>query len=184
MLRGVDQWKGNSGNVRHKNHKQCHDTTGCSSAWSDGFKIFKSNQGCKFYGITNPRNHQIVEDQEDKYGFMVVTLDDFDLIFGLEFFVKARAIAVPHLRELFVTDEMHLCFVQAKYGKQACNLSRRCEQVLDKGRKSYQQHWWKLNRTRWLKSLIVYLKCWTNSMMSYCWNYLRFFLHDEILTIE
>lgn len=52
-----------------------------------------------------------VGDWKDECGFMGITLNDFDLILGLKFFVKARAIAIPYLRGLFVMDEIHLCFV-------------------------------------------------------------------------
>ena len=44
---------------------------------------------------------------------MVIPLDDFDLILGVEFLVKAKESMVPHLRGIFIGDENAPCFVQA-----------------------------------------------------------------------
>ena len=39
-------------------------------------------------------------------------LDDFDLILGNEFFVKAKVMVLPHLNEVFFMDETQPCFVK------------------------------------------------------------------------
>ena len=39
-------------------------------------------------------------------------LDDFDLIFGYEFFVRAKVMVLPHLNGLFLKDETQPCFVR------------------------------------------------------------------------
>lgn len=43
---------------------------------------------------------------------MVVPLDDFDMILGIEFLVKTRASVIPHLRGVMIGDEQMPCFVK------------------------------------------------------------------------
>ncbi|XP_044481390.1 uncharacterized protein LOC123207965 [Mangifera indica] len=50
---------------------------------------------------------------EGECTFMAVPLDDFDLILGLDFFVKAKAVAMPHLNGVMIMDEQQACFVKA-----------------------------------------------------------------------
>lgn len=40
---------------------------------------------------------------EQESSFMAVPLDDFDLILSIEFFVKAKAVAMPHLCGMLIT---------------------------------------------------------------------------------
>ena len=47
--------------------------------------------------------------------FLVVPLDDFDLILGNDFFMRAKVAVVPHLNGLFILDELRTCFVQGKF---------------------------------------------------------------------
>ena len=48
---------------------------------------------------------------------MALTLDDFDLILGVEFFVQATAIAMPHLGGILITDELCPSFIPVKNGQ-------------------------------------------------------------------
>ena len=43
--------------------------------------------------------------------FMVVPLDDFEVIMGIDFFVKAKVTIMPHLGGIFIGDEHCPCFV-------------------------------------------------------------------------
>ncbi|TXG51266.1 hypothetical protein EZV62_023790 [Acer yangbiense] len=43
---------------------------------------------------------------------MVVPLDDFDLILGVEFFVNAKAMLLPYLQGILIGDEESLCFIK------------------------------------------------------------------------
>lgn len=44
---------------------------------------------------------------------MAIPLDDFDLILGLDFLVKAKAVVMPHLNGVMIMDEQQLCFMKA-----------------------------------------------------------------------
>ncbi|KAK0573094.1 hypothetical protein LWI29_002912 [Acer saccharum] len=55
---------------------------------------------------------------QDKCSLMVVPLDDFDLILGVEFFVEAKAMLMPYLRGILIGDKESPCFVQAYWGTQ------------------------------------------------------------------
>jgi hypothetical protein len=48
-----------------------------------------------------------------KVNFLVVPLDDFDIILGNEFFVLAKAIPMPFLGGMLIMDESQPCFVKA-----------------------------------------------------------------------
>lgn len=41
------------------------------------------------------------------------TLDDFDVVLGVEFLTEAKVSLMPHLNSVLVNDETTLCFVQA-----------------------------------------------------------------------
>ncbi|KAH7554391.1 hypothetical protein JRO89_XS12G0187400 [Xanthoceras sorbifolium] len=45
---------------------------------------------------------------------MVVFLGDFDLIFCIEFFMKAKVTLMPYLRGIFIEDEQNSCFIQTE----------------------------------------------------------------------
>ncbi|XP_059437724.1 uncharacterized protein LOC132170646 [Corylus avellana] len=45
--------------------------------------------------------------------FLVVPLDDFDIILGNEFFVLAEAAPMPFLRGMLIMDKAHPCYVKA-----------------------------------------------------------------------
>lgn len=49
--------------------------------------------------------------------FMALPLDDFDLILGVEFFVQAKAIAMPHLGGLLIADEFCPSFIPVEHGQ-------------------------------------------------------------------
>ena len=47
---------------------------------------------------------------------MAFSLDDFEMIFGIEFFVQAKiiAMAMPHLGGILIANEKSLSFVSVK----------------------------------------------------------------------
>lgn len=55
----------------------------------------------------------VVDSWEGVINMMIARLDDFDLILGVEFLVKAKVSIVPHLSGIFIGDENTPCFVQA-----------------------------------------------------------------------
>ena len=54
---------------------------------------------------------------EGKIHVMVVPLDDFQVILGMDFFMKVKAAVVPHLHGLMIYDERSPSFVQASMKK-------------------------------------------------------------------
>ena len=44
-------------------------------------------------------------------------LDDFDLILGVDFLLRAKVALIPHLSELMVLEEKQSCFVKALRAK-------------------------------------------------------------------
>lgn len=46
-----------------------------------------------------------------KINLLVITLDDFELILGIDFPTSAKAMVIPHLGGLVIMDEAQLCFV-------------------------------------------------------------------------
>lgn len=49
--------------------------------------------------------------------FIVLSLDDFDFILGMEFFVRAKAITMPHLGGLLIADERCPSFIPIERGQ-------------------------------------------------------------------
>ena len=52
-----------------------------------------------------------VGEWEGETKLLVVPLDDFDLILGIEFLSLAKAMVAPHLGGVIICDEDRLCFV-------------------------------------------------------------------------
>ncbi|KAL0310179.1 UNVERIFIED_CONTAM: hypothetical protein Scaly_2953700 [Sesamum calycinum] len=50
-----------------------------------------------------------------KCNLMVVPLDDFDVILGVDFMLLANAMVMPYLNGLFIADQNSTCFVQGTY---------------------------------------------------------------------
>ncbi|KAL0302206.1 UNVERIFIED_CONTAM: hypothetical protein Sangu_3114400 [Sesamum angustifolium] len=50
-----------------------------------------------------------------KCNLMVVPLDDFDVILGMDFLLLANAMVIPYLNALFIADQNSTCFVQSTY---------------------------------------------------------------------
>ncbi|KAK4385671.1 hypothetical protein Sango_2691100 [Sesamum angolense] len=50
-----------------------------------------------------------------KCNLMVVPLDDFDVILGVDFMLLANATVMPYLNGLFIADQNSTCFVQGTY---------------------------------------------------------------------
>ncbi|KAL5775969.1 hypothetical protein ACOSP7_013526 [Xanthoceras sorbifolium] len=82
---------------------------------------------------------------QENCSMMVVTLDDFDLILGIEFFVKAKVTLMPYLRGIFIGDEKTPCFVQtersgardSKKGKGVEISAKQLERGLKRGQTTY-----------------------------------------------
>src|SRR5262249_46250612 len=55
----------------------------------------------------------IVSSWVGKISFVVIPLDDFDIIFGNDFLFTAKVFVCPHLGRLMIMDEQHPCFVAA-----------------------------------------------------------------------
>jgi hypothetical protein len=60
--------------------------------------------------------HLKVGEWSGKVNFLVVPLDDFDVILGNEFFVLAKAVPMPFVGGLLIMDEKQPCFVRAARG--------------------------------------------------------------------
>lgn len=56
-----------------------------------------------------------VGEWEGECSLMVVPLDDFDMILGMDFFLKAKVGLVPYLSGMFIHDEKSPCFVKATF---------------------------------------------------------------------
>lgn len=50
---------------------------------------------------------------------MVLSLDDFDFILDMEFFVRAKAVAMPHLGGLLIANERCSSFIPIERGQVA-----------------------------------------------------------------
>ncbi len=74
---------------------------------------------------------------------MVVLLDDFDLILGMEFFLSAKACLMPHLRGVMLGDERAPCFVPteawvpAEKGKGSMITAKQAKKVLKQGESTF-----------------------------------------------
>lgn len=56
-----------------------------------------------------------VGDWEGECGLMVMPLDDYRLILGIDFFTKVKVGLVPYLSEIFIHDEKSPCFLKASF---------------------------------------------------------------------
>ena len=52
-----------------------------------------------------------VRSGQEEYRFMALPLDEFDIILGIEFFVQAKPMAMPHLRGFMIVREKSPSFV-------------------------------------------------------------------------
>ena len=67
-------------------------------------------------GITKDVLLQVSE-LKGKCNLLYVSLDDFNLILGIDFFLKSKAALIPHLGRLIILEEKQPCFVPAMKGK-------------------------------------------------------------------
>ena len=58
-----------------------------------------------------------VGEWKGKINLLCVPLDDFNLIIGIDFFLKSKATLIPHLGGLMILQEKQPCFVPAVKGK-------------------------------------------------------------------
>ena len=58
-----------------------------------------------------------VGEWKGKCNLLCVPLDYFNLIIGIDFFLKSKAALIPHLGGLMILEEKQLCFVPTVKGK-------------------------------------------------------------------
>ncbi|KAL5796751.1 hypothetical protein ACOSQ2_001571 [Xanthoceras sorbifolium] len=68
----------------------------------------------------------------------VIPLVDFEMVLGIEFFVKAKVSVVPYLRGILIGDGDHPCFIKAmemlsKQGKEASSAREKHNETLGRG---------------------------------------------------
>ena len=51
---------------------------------------------------------------QEKCRFLALSLDDFDIIIGIEFFVQAKAMMMPYLRDIMIASEKNPSFVHVE----------------------------------------------------------------------
>lgn len=49
---------------------------------------------------------------EGSVNFTIISIDDFDAILGIDFFVKASAVLTPHMKGMLIHDPKQPCFIQ------------------------------------------------------------------------
>ena len=71
---------------------------------------------------------------EGEGDLLVVSLDDFGLILGIDFLKTIKGVVVPHSGELLIMDHNHPCFVtevsKEKKAKDVMLLAKQVEQGL------------------------------------------------------
>ena len=58
-----------------------------------------------------------VGEWKGKINLLCIPFDDFNLILGIDFFLKSKAALIPHLGGLMILEEKQPCFVPAVKGK-------------------------------------------------------------------
>ncbi|RVW30894.1 Transposon Tf2-12 polyprotein [Vitis vinifera] len=77
-----------------------------------------NNKAQKIQGVAKNVPMQI-GDWKGMCSLLCVPLDDFDLILGVDFLLRAKVALIPHLGGLMVLEEKQPCFVQALRAKDA-----------------------------------------------------------------
>ena len=75
-----------------------------------------NNKAQRIQGISKDVLLQVGE-WNGKINLLCVPLDDFNLILGIDFFLKSKAALIPHLGGLMILEEKQPCFVPAVKGK-------------------------------------------------------------------
>ncbi|KAL5791426.1 hypothetical protein ACOSP7_000021 [Xanthoceras sorbifolium] len=99
----------------------------CALCWTQvreadrlGLNLLGSTSQIKAVNSGAMRVHGVAEitlrlgSWQENCSMMVVTLDDFDLILGIKFFVKTKVTLMPYLRGIFIGDEQNPCFIQTE----------------------------------------------------------------------
>ncbi|RVW14190.1 hypothetical protein CK203_102219 [Vitis vinifera] len=79
----------------------------------------------KIQGIAKNVPMQI-GDWKGMCSLLCVPLDDFDLILGVDFLLRAKVALIPHLGGLMVLEEKQPCFMQALRAKDGARANPRC----------------------------------------------------------
>ena len=84
-----------------------------------------------------------VGELKGKCNLLCVPLDDFNMILGIDFFLKSKAALIPHLGGLIFLEEKQPCFVLAvkgngeKHGKAEMVLTLQLKKGLKQGQETY-----------------------------------------------
>ncbi|KAK4383417.1 RNA-directed DNA polymerase [Sesamum angolense] len=65
-----------------------------------------------------------------KCNLMVVPLDDFDVILGMDFLLLASAMVIPYLNGFFIADQNSTCFVQGTYLQDSVQLAKKKDSLI------------------------------------------------------
>ena len=96
----------------------------------------------KIQGIAKDVLLQVGE-WKGKCNLPCVLLDDFNLILGIDFFLKSKAALIPHFGGLMILEEKQPCFVHAvneigeKHGKAKMVLALQLKKGLKRGQETY-----------------------------------------------
>ena len=103
-----------------------HNFVATSEASSLNLKLVKDDSPIKAVNSKAQKIQGIAKDVllqvgewKGKINLLCVPLDDFNLILGIDFFLKSKAALIPHLGGLMILEEKQPCFVPAVKGKAA-----------------------------------------------------------------
>ena len=101
-----------------------HNFVATREATKLGLKLEEDTRWIK---VVNSKAHKIqgeaknvlmqIGDWKDTCNLLCVPLDDFDLIIGVDFLLRAKVALIPHLGGLMVLEEKQPCFMQALRAK-------------------------------------------------------------------
>lgn len=124
---------------------------------------------------------------QGKTDLLVVTLDAFELILGMEFLKTSKAIIVPHLGGLLIMDSKTPCLVEGviteKKGKDVMLSTHQLAHGLKNGEQPLLLLCWKFEMIWCMLFRRIYVMSYKNFKMSYRQNWLEsFFLNGQLIT--
>ena len=115
-----------------------------------GLKLVNDDSRIRVMNIKAQRIQGIAKDVllqvgewKGKCNLLCVPLDDFNMILGIDFFLKFKAALIPHLGGLIFLEEKQPCFVLAvkgngeKHGKAEMVLTLQLKKGLKQGQETY-----------------------------------------------
>ena len=109
-----------------------------------------------------------------KVNFLIMKLDDFDVILGDEFIRATKATLLPFIGVMPIFDEKQPCYVpvrrrarnsKASKGKEPMVSTRQVEHRLKKGEMTYLAAMIEVKQDKFIKFQMLLLDCWRNSLM-------------------